>query len=116
MNKLVSIRSDIRIRPRGLHTKHINNYTGHIIASYYFQSLVGLPNIYHILLQISYFKRSTRYHKSHNYLSFGRLLSETTSRRAVVSRKVKKKQQAHAYSGHCNHYSELFTWMVSLNF
>ena len=115
MNKLVSLRSDIRIRPRGLHTKHIDNYTGHIIASYCFQSLVGLPNIYHILLQISYFKRSTREHKSHNYLSFGTLLSETT-RRAVVSREAKKKQQARAYSGHCNHYSELFTWMVGLNF
>ena len=38
------------------------------------------------------------------------------SRRAVVSREAKKKQQASAYSGQCDHYSELFTPMVGLNF
>ena len=32
------------------------------------------------------------------------------SRRAVVSREAKK-QQAHTYSGQCDHYSELFTYM-----
>ena len=42
-------------------------YTGHIIASYYFQSLIGLAN-FHILLQISYFKRLTREHEIYNYV------------------------------------------------
>ena len=37
-------------------------------------------------------------------------------RRAVVSREAKKKQQARAYSSQCDHYSELFTRMVGLNF
>ena len=43
------------------------HYIGHIIASYCLQSFV----ISHILLQISYFKRSTKEHKIHSYLSFG---------------------------------------------
>ena len=38
------------------------------------------------------------------------------SRRAVVSHETKEKQQACAYSGQCDHYSELFTQMVGLNF
>ena len=38
------------------------------------------------------------------------------SRLAVVSREAKKKQQARAYSGQCDHYSELFTRMDGLNF
>ena len=38
------------------------------------------------------------------------------SGRAVVSREAKKKQQACAYTGQCNHYSELFTQMDGLNF
>ena len=38
------------------------------------------------------------------------------SRRAVVSREAKKKQQACAYSSQCDHYSEFFTRMVGLNF
>ena len=38
------------------------------------------------------------------------------SRRVVVSREAKKKQQARAYSGQCDHYSELYTQMVGLNF
>ena len=50
-------------------------YTGHIVASYCFQSLVVLSNnlftFSHILLQISYFKKLIREHESHNYLSFG---------------------------------------------
>ena len=33
------------------------------------------------------------------------------SRRAVVSCEAKKKQQVRAYSGQCDHYSELFTRM-----
>ena len=37
------------------------------------------------------------------------------SRQAVVSREAKKKQQARAYSGQCDHYSELYTRMVGLN-
>ena len=36
------------------------------------------------------------------------------SRRAVVSRKAKKKQHACAPSGLCDHYSELFTRMEAL--
>ena len=39
-----------------------------------------------------------------------------TSRRAVVSREAKKKQHAHASSGQCDHYSELFARMDGLNF
>ena len=38
------------------------------------------------------------------------------SRRAVVSREAKKKRHARAYSSQCDHYSELFTRMVGLNF
>ena len=38
------------------------------------------------------------------------------SRRAVVSREAKKKQHAHASSGQCDHYSELFARMDGLNF
>ena len=38
------------------------------------------------------------------------------SRRAVVSRQVKKKQHVRAYSGLRDHYNELFTRMISLNF
>ena len=38
------------------------------------------------------------------------------SRWVVVSCEAKKKQHAWASSGQCNHYSELFTWMVGLNF
>ena len=54
----------------------------------------------------------------HIYKQSGSALS-VLSRRAVVSRQAKKKQQAraYAYSGQqCNHYSELFTRMISLNF
>ena len=35
---------------------------------------------------------------------------------SVVSHEVKKKQHARALLGLRNHYSELFTWMVALNF
>ena len=38
------------------------------------------------------------------------------SGRTVVSREAKKKQQARTYTGQCDHYSELFTQMVGLNF
>ena len=38
------------------------------------------------------------------------------SRQAVVSREAKKKQHAYASSSQCDHYSELFTRMVGLNF
>ena len=38
------------------------------------------------------------------------------SRRVVVSREARMKQQARAHSGQCNHYSELFTRMVGLNY
>ena len=38
------------------------------------------------------------------------------SRRTVGSREAKKKQQARAYSGQYDHYSELFTRMIGLNF
>ena len=38
------------------------------------------------------------------------------SRRAVVSRKAKKKQHACALLGLCDHYSELFIRMEALNF
>ena len=34
---------------------------------------VAMPLFSHILLQISYFKKSTREHEIHNYLSFGHL-------------------------------------------
>ena len=49
------------------------HYTRHNIASYCLQSLIGLANFAfnHILLQFSYFKRSTREHEIHDYLSFG---------------------------------------------
>ena len=74
MNRLVTTRSDIRIRPRGLAYRTHWYYTGHIIASYCFQSLIRIFAFNHILLQISYFKKLTREHKTHNYLSFGHLL------------------------------------------
>ena len=46
MKRLATTRSDIRIRPRGfLILNTLILYTGHIIASYCFQSLIGLPNI-----------------------------------------------------------------------
>ena len=55
-------------------------------------------------------------HNSHLFLEKVPVGTKTTSmtksRRAVVSCKAKKKQQARAYSGQCDHYSELFTWMV----
>ena len=38
------------------------------------------------------------------------------SRRAVVSCKAKKKQDVRSFSGLCDHYSELFTWMTGLIF
>ena len=38
------------------------------------------------------------------------------SRQVVVSRETKKKQHAHAYSGLCDQYSELFTRMIGLKF
>ena len=44
------------------------------------------------------------------------MLSFISSRGEVVSREAKKKQQAHAYSSQWDHYSELFTRMVGLNF
>ena len=45
------------------------------------------------------------------------LISDSTgSRRVVVSCEAKKKQKAYAYSGQCDHYSELLTRMVGLNF
>ena len=45
-----------------------------------------------------------------------KLICYIVSRRAVVSREAKKKQQASTYSGQYNHYSELLTQMVDLNF
>ena len=34
----------------------------------------------------------------------------------IVSYEAKKKQHARVYSGLCDHYSELFTWMAALKF
>ena len=39
-----------------------------------------------------------------------------TSRQAIVSRDAQKKQHVHTSSGLSDHYSELFTQMVALNF
>ena len=50
---------------------------------------------------------------NHEYLP---LILIIISRRAVVSRKAKKKQHAYASSGQCDHHSELFTRMDGLNF
>ena len=38
------------------------------------------------------------------------------SRRVVVNCEAKKKQHMCAFSGLYDHYSELFTWMTTLNF
>ena len=62
----------ISVLPRGLaHWTHWY-YTGHIIASYCFQGLIRLPNLFSAIFCYN-FKRLTREHKSHNYLSFSRL-------------------------------------------
>ena len=66
----------IRIWPRGLSYWTHYYYTGHIIASYSFQSSIRLYLIFsfsHILSQISYFKRLITEHNNHYYLPFGRL-------------------------------------------
>ena len=58
----------------------------------------------------------TNMHTNHLLAHFDcHYCKQVLSRRAVVSREAKK-QQACAYSSQCNHYSELFTRMVGLNF
>ena len=47
-----------------------------------------------------------------NFIEYIYLLSRLT----IVSHETKKMQHARASSGLRDHYNELFTWMVALNF
>ena len=59
---------------------------------------------------------SLRWLSDHGSPSILSLSAQFGSRWVVLNCEAKKKQQAHAYSGQCDHYSELFTQMVGLSF
>ena len=68
-------------------------YTGHTIASYCFQSLIGLANSLTVITCYKFhiiFKRLTREHENDNYLSFGCIYLYV-----VGERKVAKWQTIH---------------------
>ena len=76
----------------------------------------------HICITISLFKFMLYVYTSYTVQNSGmnqhcmHIVVILKSRRAVVSRKAKKKQHVYASSGQCDHYSELFTRMDGLNF
>ena len=86
MSRLVMTRSNIRMRARVsiLYTNTAN--TGHIVVSYCLQILIRPANLLSAIsyYKISHFKKSTREHEIHNYLSFGCLLNIKVAKQQII--------------------------------